>query len=90
MDDQESMYGGSQASLVPKSTPGKSTNESVMGGMFAGSRKNMNKKELAAFMKAKLAQTKVSSNAVSGKSASGPGSNNFSKPKQFDSDNEHS
>jgi len=55
MDDQESMYGGSQASLVPKSTPGKSTNESVMGGMFAGSRKNMNKKELAAFMKAKLA-----------------------------------
>lgn len=76
--------------MPPKSTPGREKEQSVVGGMFAGNRAKMNKKELAAFMKAKLAQTKVSSNAVSGKSASGPGSNNFHKAKQFDSDNEHS
>jgi hypothetical protein len=42
--------------MPPKSTPGR-TNEggSVVGGMFAGNRAKMNKKELAAFMKAKLA-----------------------------------
>jgi hypothetical protein len=41
----------------------------------------MNKKDLAAFMKAKLAQTKVGSEMMTNKSAVGPSKQNFTKPK---------
>jgi hypothetical protein len=46
----------------------------------------MSKKELQAFMKAKLSKTKVSANAMSGISATGPGQNNFAKKKEPDND----
>ena len=41
----------------------------------------MNKAQLAAFMKAKLAKTKVSGSAKTGASASGPTAKNFTAPK---------
>lgn len=54
MDDVASVYSTSQKSNVP----GKAEEEgpSVLSGMH---RRPMNKKELQAFMKAKLAKTKV-------------------------------
>ena len=41
-------------------------------------RKPMTKKELQAFMKAKLAKTKVTDSVVTGAAASGPQAKNFS------------
>ena len=41
-------------------------------------RKPMTKKELQAFMKAKLAKTKVTDTVVTGAAASGPQTKNFS------------
>ena len=52
--------------------------ESAMPTMPRG---KMSKAQLAAFMKAKLAKTKVSSAATTGASASGQNSKNFTAPK---------
>lgn len=40
----------------------------------------MSKKDLAAFMKAKLSQTKISNEVTTQASATGPQKSNFSKP----------
>ena len=72
MDDQQSEYSTSQQShaKLPQDDDAQS---SMM------SRKPMTKKELQAFMKAKLAKTKVTSSATTGSSASGPATKNFAQ-----------
>ena len=71
MDDVASVYSTSQKSNLP----GKEDDEgpSVLSGM----RRPMNKKELQAFMKAKLAKTKVTDQVTTQASASGPVSKKF-------------
>ena len=67
MDDQVSEYSTSQASKAPESE----------AGALIMQRKPMTKKELQAFMKAKLAKTKVTDQVTTQASATGPGVRNF-------------
>ena len=45
----------------------------------------MSKKELQAFMKAKLAKTKITDSVTTGSSASGPGTKHFTAPSNRNS-----
>ena len=54
---------------------------SIMFTGFGANKSKMSKQAMAAFMKAKLAQTKISSETKTAKSASGPAKTNFNGPK---------
>lgn len=79
MDDMQSEYSTSQKSHAIQPPPDVDEGQSSIMN-----RKPMTKKELQAFMKAKLAKTKVTDSVVTGAAASGQQAKNFSNANRRD------
>ena len=84
MDDMQSEYSTSQksAAIRPQARVEESNFDEGQSSIML--RKPMTKKELQAFMKAKLAKTKVTDSVITGASASGPQAKNFSNAPRRD------